>query len=63
MTFGGAPCPSEFAVVADLIADTINNLLTDTVWNHMKIYFYKVQIIPDPISLSDNISPMHNPEI
>ena len=27
--FGGAPCPSEFAVIADLITDTINDLLED----------------------------------
>ena len=63
MPFGGATCPTEFTVVADLMADTINDLLTDTAWIHSKIYSDKVQIIPDPISLSDNISPMHNPEI
>ena len=56
MPFGGATCPTEFTVVADLMADTINDLLTDTAWIHSKIYSDKVQIIPDPISLPDNMS-------
>ena len=36
--FGGSPCPSEFAVVADLITDTINDLLKDANWDHKFVY-------------------------
>ena len=54
MPFGGAPCPSEFAVAADLMADTINDLLADTEWDHKKVYPDKVHAIPDPVPLDDN---------
>ena len=56
MPFGGAPCPSEFAVAADLMADTINDLLADTKWDHKKVYSDKVHAIPDPVPLDDNIT-------
>ena len=55
MPFGGSPCPSEFAIVADIMADTINDLLTDTNWDHTKIYSDKFHTIPEPVPLSDDI--------
>ena len=36
--FGGAPCPSEFAVIAGVITDTINDLLECEQWDHDKVY-------------------------
>ena len=55
MPFGGAPCPSEFALAADLIADTINDLLDDKTWKHKEVYSNMVHQIPDPIPLPDDI--------
>jgi len=55
MPFGGAPCPSEFAVAADLMADTINDLLADTDWDHNDIHSDKIHTIPDPVPLNDDI--------
>ena len=55
MPFGGAPCPSEFALAADLIADTINDLLDDKNWKHEEVYSDMIHEIPNPIPLPDNI--------
>ena len=55
MPFGGAPCPSEFALAADLIADTINDLLDDKNWKHEEVYSDMIHEIPDPIPLPDDI--------
>ncbi len=55
MPFGGAPCPSEFVLAADLIADTINDLLDDKKWNHKDTYFNMIHSIPNPIPLPDDI--------
>ena len=55
MPFGGAPCPSEFALATDLIADTINDLLADTNWNHKEVYSDMIHEILDPIPLPDDI--------
>ena len=46
MPFGGAPCPSEFALAADLIADTTNDLPADTRWNHKKVFSDMIHKIP-----------------
>ena len=56
--FGGTPCPSEFAVVADIITDTINDLLEDEEWDHDLLYSKLVDKIPVEKGLSDNI-PFH----
>ena len=55
MPFGGAPCPSEFALAADLIADTINDLLDDKNWKHEEVYSDMIHEIPEPIPLTDDI--------
>ena len=55
MPFGGSPCPSEFAVVADLVTDTINDLLEDQTWDHKSVYSPKCSKVPDPAPLSDDI--------
>ena len=55
MPFGGAPCPSEFALAADLIADTINDLLADKNWKHNEVYSDMIHEIPNPIPLPNDI--------
>ena len=55
MPFGRAPCPSEFALAADIIADTINDLLEDNLWNHKEIYSDIIHKIPDPAHLPADI--------
>ena len=55
MPFGVAPCPSEFALAADLIADTINDLLADMNWKHKEVYLDMIHEIPNPIPLPDDI--------
>ena len=55
MPFGGAPCPSEFALAADIIADTINDLLEDECWDHKKTYSKIIHDIPAPVPLPDSI--------
>ena len=55
MPFGEAPCPSEFALAADLIADTINDLLADKNWKHNEVYSDMIHEIPNPIPLPDDI--------
>ena len=36
--FGGAACPPEFVLAAELIGDTINDLLSDKNWDHKSVY-------------------------
>ena len=55
MPFGGAPCPTEFALAADLIADSINDLLEDEFWDHTETYSEIIHEIPPPVPLSDAI--------
>ena len=56
--FGGAPCPSEFAVVADIITDTINDLLEDEEWDHNLIYSELANRIPKEKDFGNDI-PFH----
>ena len=55
MPFGGSPCPSEFAVVADLVTDTINDLLEDQAWDPTSVYAPSCSKVPEPVPLSDDI--------
>ncbi len=56
--FGGSPCPSEFAVVADIVTDTINDLLEDEEWDYKNIYSKAADDIPKCKPLPDEI-PFH----
>ena len=56
--FGGSPCPSEFAVAADIITDTINDSLQDASWDYRKTYSATADKIPSCNALPDNI-PYH----
>ena len=57
--FGGAPCPSEFALLADLVTDTINDLLEDNEWDSQKTYSPAALKIP-PANPLPMIIPFHN---
>ena len=53
MPFGGASCPSEFALAADLLADTINDLLEGDTWNEQDTFSTMAHDIPKPVPLTD----------
>ena len=55
MPFGGSPCPSVFALLADIFTDTINDLLNDKKWNNEEIFSDKAYDIPAPKILDENI--------
>ncbi len=56
--FGGPPCPSEFAVAADIVTDTINDLFEDENWDYKKVYSEAAEKIPKSVPLPDDI-PYH----
>ena len=51
-------CPSEFALVANIITDTINDLLEDDNWDHRKIYSKLAESVPTEKYLDEKI-PYH----
>jgi hypothetical protein len=55
LPFGGAPCPSDFCVVSDVITDTINDLLACDEWDPSSISSQFLAKIPDEISLPDSL--------
>jgi hypothetical protein len=59
MAFGGAPCPSIWGVISEVITDIGNSLLQNEFWaQHSKIYDHISDQIDDPISLPASI-PFH----
>ena len=48
LPFGGAPCPSDFCLVSDIITDTINDLLASKTWDPKVIRSEYTKNIPDP---------------
>jgi hypothetical protein len=59
MTFGGAPCPSIWGVISEVITDIGNSLLQNEFWaQHSKIYDHISDQIDDLISLPASI-PFH----
>ena len=56
--FGGSPCPSEFAVAADIVTDTINDLLEDDKWDYKNVYSRTADNIPKANPLPDEV-PFH----
>ena len=51
LPFGGAPCPSDFCLVSDVITDTINDLLASTTWDPKTVCSKYKYNIPSQISL------------
>ena len=55
LPFGGKPCSSEFCILSDIIADTINDVMVDKSWDPMKIHSKFVSKIPRPQKLASSI--------
>jgi hypothetical protein len=46
LPFGGAPCPSNFCVVSDIITDVINDLMSNPAWDPTLVHSDYVHKIP-----------------
>ena len=55
LPFGGAPCPSEFSLLSDVVTDTINDLMHDNTWHPSVIRSDYVNKIPKPIRLHPQV--------
>ena len=58
MTFGGAPCPSIWGVISEVITDIGNSLLQNDFWDHSELHDHISDQIEAPISVPDSI-PFH----
>lgn len=55
LPFGGAPGPSEFGVLSDIIADTTNDLYRCEDWDPKELRSDFVEKVPDPIYMDEDI--------
>ena len=55
LPFGGAPCPSEFSLLSDVITDTINDLMNDSTWNPTALRSEYIHKIPESIRLHPQV--------
>jgi hypothetical protein len=56
LSFGGAPCPSEWGAILETICDLINTILTSNDWNPPKFFGSNSQhLIPPKCTLPDNV--------
>ena len=55
LPFGGAPCPSDFCVVSDIITDAINDLMDNPVWDPSEVHSPYLTQIPKAIALDNTI--------
>ena len=55
LPFGGAPCPSDFCVISDVITDTINDLMENQAWIPADVHSNYVSHIPAAIAIKDDI--------
>ena len=55
LPFGGSPCPSEFCLVSDIIADIINDLLAHDSWDPYWVHSSFVKHIPGPKALPEDV--------
>ena len=55
LPFGGSPCPSEFCLVSDIIADATNDLFACKHWDPNSVHSKYVSKIPKPQSLPKSI--------
>jgi hypothetical protein len=55
LTFGGAPCPSEWGAIAESICDLANAILLNDEWNHVSLQSPAQYLVPNKIILDDNI--------
>ena len=56
LPFGGAPCPSGFCLVSDVLTDVINDLLNDETWDHEATKGAFVTKIPQAKPLQNDIT-------
>ena len=55
LTFGGAPCPSEWGSIAESICDLANAILLNDKWNHVSLQLPAQHLVPNKIILDNNI--------
>jgi hypothetical protein len=55
LTFGGAPCPSEWGEVSETICDLANAILADPNWNPRLLCSPNQGLVPEEPSLSDDV--------
>jgi hypothetical protein len=55
LTFGGAPCPSEWGIIAETICDLANVIMKDKNWDPDKLYSPSTRLVPTPKPLEDDV--------
>ena len=55
LTFGGAPCPSEWGSIAESICDLTNAILLNDDWNLLSLILPAQHLVPNKIILEDGI--------
>ena len=55
LTFGGAPCPSEWGAIAESICDLANAILLNDEWNPLSLQSPTQHLVPNKIILDDDI--------
>jgi hypothetical protein len=56
LSFGGAPCPSEWGVIFKTTCNLINMILTSNDWNPLEFFASNSQhLIPPKCTLTDNV--------
>ena len=55
LPFGGSPCPSEFCLLSDILADLITDLLSCEHWDHRTVHSKYLQKIPEAVNLDPTI--------
>jgi hypothetical protein len=55
LTFGGAPCPSEWGSIAESICDLTNAILLNDGWNPVSLQSPAQHLVPNKIILDDDI--------
>ncbi len=56
LSFGGAPCPSEWGAISETICNLINTILTSDDWNPLEFFASNSQHLISPkCTLPDNV--------
>ena len=55
MLFGGSPCPSDFSLAADIITDTINDLMICREWDPKIVHSQYIRQVPEKIALGNEV--------
>ena len=55
LTFGGAPCPSEWGSIAESICDLANAILLNDEWDPLSLQLPAQHLVPNKIILEDDI--------